>query len=76
MVVMWFSEILTDLDEKENEETGLLKPARNKRQIKGKRNKRPRYLAIKGTGRPRYIAIKGTRDQGTYLAIKGTGRPR
>ena len=43
MVVMWFSEILTDLDEKENEETGLLKPARNKRQIKGKRNKRPRY---------------------------------
>jgi hypothetical protein len=37
------SEILTDLDEKENEETGLLKPGRAKRQIKGKRNKRQRY---------------------------------
>jgi len=37
------SEILTDLDEKENDETGLLKqPARNKRQSKGKRSKRPR----------------------------------
>jgi hypothetical protein len=37
------SEILTDLEEKENEVTGgQLKPTRAKRQIKGKRAKRQR----------------------------------
>jgi hypothetical protein len=42
-LLLCVSEILTDLEEKENEVTGgQLKPTRAKRQIKGKRAKRQR----------------------------------
>jgi hypothetical protein len=42
-LLLFGSEILTDLEEKENEVTGgQLKPTRAKRQIKGKRAKRQR----------------------------------